>query len=137
MVYYATMIVLTSAAALVVMKKFYMVGLLGACLSISVSGSPLAVIRTVLREKSTAAMPFWTSAITWLANISWIAYGLIIARDPIIWVPNIVGLVFSSTQMLLFLRYGISSKGAKEHGHSDDTIISGGLLTGYNHEHRV
>ncbi len=82
-----------------------MIGLIGCALSIILSGSPLAVVKTVIKEKSTAALPFWTSLVTWINNFSWICYGYFIANDKLIYLPNLLGFTLSSIQMLLFLKY--------------------------------
>jgi uncharacterized protein with PQ loop repeat len=86
------------------------VGVLGCALSVAMSGSPLAVIRTVIREQSTAAMPFWISVVTWFNNLSWLLYGMLIIRDNMIIIPNTLGLVLASVQMGLFIAYGLPPK---------------------------
>jgi hypothetical protein len=60
------------------------VGLLGCALAVVVSGSPLATIRTVLNDKSTAALPFFPSVFTWLNAFSWSCYGLFVAEDSMV-----------------------------------------------------
>ena len=65
-------------------KDFYSVGLLGCFLAVVVSGSPLATIKTVLTEKSTAALPFLPSVFTWLNSCSWCLYGTLVANDPMV-----------------------------------------------------
>jgi len=92
------------------------IGLIGCVLSIILSGSPLAVIKTVISEQSTAALPFYTSLITWLNNLSWTSYGYLIAHDPLIYYPNILGLSLASLQLLLFVKYGFPAK-KKEDSH--------------------
>lgn len=84
------------------------IGFIGCGMSILMSGSPLAVISTVIKEKSTAALPFWTSFITWMNTLSWVLYGQFIAHDPIIFIPNYLGLALASFQMLLFVIYGFA-----------------------------
>ena len=85
------------------------IGLLGCAISIIVSGSPLAVMRTVIAEKSTASMPFTTSLVMWVNNLSWFCYGYFISNDPMVYGPNFLGLALSSTQMVLFGIYGIQT----------------------------
>jgi solute carrier family 50 protein (sugar transporter) len=96
-------------------------GLMGCVLSIVVSGSPLAVIRTVIKDKSTASLPFFTSIITWINNLSWVLFGLVVVHDPYIYVPNILGFVLSSLQMILFLIYGMPPLSKK--GDSDSSLL--------------
>lgn len=86
------------------------VGLIGCALSVGLSGSPLAVISTVLRDKSTESLPFSTSFLTWLNNLSWLCYGIFSAKDPVIYGPNILGFALATAQMLLFLKYGFRSR---------------------------
>ncbi len=63
------------------------IGKVGCILSVVVSGAPLAVIRTVIRDKSTASIPFSSSAFMWVNNIGWTAYGYCIAHDVMIYGP--------------------------------------------------
>lgn len=84
------------------------IGTMGCSLSVLMTASPLAVIRTVIREKSTASLPFSTSLIIWLNSISWTLYGYLIADDVLIYGPNILGFVLSSSQMALFQIYGFA-----------------------------
>ncbi len=93
------------------------IGLLGCALSIVVSGSPLAVMRTVIMEKSTATMPFPTSFVTWLNNLSWVLFGYIVVHDPYVYIPNMLGFALSSTQMILFLIYGFPNAKTKADAH--------------------
>eukprot|EP00981_Chlorochromonas_danica_P009940 scaffold2913_cov181-Ochromonas_danica.AAC.34 len=67
------------------------------------------VLLTVIKDRSTAALPFGTSFITWINNFSWSCYGYFVAKDHLIYGPSALGFLLSSIQMLLFLRYGISS----------------------------
>ena len=67
---------------------------MGCVLSVVLSGSPLAVLRTVVSSRSTAAMPFTTSLITFLSNLSWLCYGALIGGTD---------RIFSYTNTILFL----------------------------------
>ena len=82
--------------------------------------SPLATMATVIKEKSTAAMPFVMSLVrpppirrpsslqaTFLSASSWGAYGLLVAQDPYIYAPNILGVLAATVQLGLFAKYGI------------------------------
>jgi solute carrier family 50 protein (sugar transporter) len=106
-VYAASLFVCSIGIWLVSTGDSTSIGLLGCALSVLMSGSPLAVISTVIREQSTAALPFWTSLVTWFNTLSWVLYGLWIAHDNMIIVPNTLGLVLASAQMLLFAFYGM------------------------------
>ena len=51
------------------------IGLIGCSLAVLVCGSPLATLGTVLKNKSTAALPFANSFTTWLNALCWFSYG--------------------------------------------------------------
>jgi solute carrier family 50 protein (sugar transporter) len=51
------------------------IGYLGDVVAVVLMASPLAVVRTVLKEKSTRAMPFGTSVATFFNAICWSGYG--------------------------------------------------------------
>lgn len=90
-----------------IQRQTEIIGYIGCLLAVILSASPLAVIRTVLREQNTSSMPFTTSLVTWLNNLSWILYGKLIANDKLIYAPNILAACFSSLQLLLFIKFGI------------------------------
>ncbi len=105
-------VVLMISVICVILAQYELVeyiGFLGCALSIAVSGSPLAVVRTVIRDKSTASLPFATSFVTWLNNLSWVLFGYFVVHDPFIYLPNILGFTLSSLQMSLFFIYGFPS----------------------------
>lgn len=83
------------------------IGYLGCFLAVLVMGSPLATLRTVVSDRSTASLPFWTSLSGWFNSLSWLAYGIIVADDPYIYGPNLLGFVLSSVQLSLFIAYGL------------------------------
>jgi solute carrier family 50 (sugar transporter) len=62
----------------------YLIGLLGCAISIVLSGSPLATVSTVIKTKSTASLPFLLCLSTFLNGTSWLLYGLILAKDPLV-----------------------------------------------------
>lgn len=80
-------VTLGSLIVLIVALSMYMsssadsLGTLGCALAMLVMGSPLATLGTVIREKSTASMPFLTSFATWCNALSWSLYGLLVADD--------------------------------------------------------
>lgn len=97
------------AASLPVTEAAPLIGYTGCVLAVVLMASPLATISTVLRTKSTAAMPFVTSLATFFNASAWTAYGSFVAHDPIIVVPNALGLAASLVQLSLFARFGIHS----------------------------
>lgn len=105
--YIAALITSSLALCLAAAGKCPLIGVLGCFLSVLLSGSPLAVMRTVVQEKSTTALPFTTSFVIWLNSISWLLYGVLVAHDILIYGPNILGFLLASVQMSLFAIYGI------------------------------
>lgn len=69
----------------------------------SVYASPLSTMRTVMDEKSTAAMPFSISLVSWLGALSWTLYALVVAHDMNVLIPSAAGLILTTLQMLLFI----------------------------------
>ena len=70
-------------------------------------GSPLSTLKKVMAEKSTQSMPsFSTSVTTWLNAFSWSLYGLIVAKDFMVYAPNLVGLLLASVQLFLYAWLG-------------------------------
>ncbi|KAG7379300.1 hypothetical protein PHYPSEUDO_008754 [Phytophthora pseudosyringae] len=67
-------------------------------------GSPLATIRKVMTTKSTASMPFTMCLMNFFNSVCWIVYAIIIS-DMFVLIPNAVGGVFTSTQLILYTIY--------------------------------
>ena len=86
------------------------IGLIGCGFAVFLMGSPLSTMGTVLATRSTESMPFYTSLAAFLNAFSWSLYGLLVSFDPMIYVPNLLGLAITSIQMLLFVRFGISAR---------------------------
>lgn len=91
-------------------KNASKIGLIGCSLAVVLSGSPLATVGTVLKDKSTAALPFENSLSTWLNALCWFLYGTLVAHDIMIFGPNGMGLGLASIQMLMFVLYGLPPK---------------------------
>ena len=64
--------------------NYQLLGSLGCVLAVILTGSPLVTLRTVIKEKSTAALPLMTSASGWLNSCSWSLYGMLVANDPMV-----------------------------------------------------
>jgi hypothetical protein len=47
-------------------------------------------------------------------SISWTAYGVVVAHDPMMYVPNGFGLLAGLAQLSLFARFGIGSRESRE-----------------------
>ena len=81
------------------------IGLTGCALAVFMMSSPLAVIRTVIKDKSTAALPFITSAAVFFNSSTWFGYGYLVADNPLIYVPNGLGWISAVVQLSLFAVY--------------------------------
>lgn len=86
------------------------IGLIGCSLAVVLCGSPLATLGTVLKDKSTASLPFMNSFTTWLNALCWFSYGILVAHDVMIFGPNGMGLALASIQMLMFMIFGMPPK---------------------------
>lgn len=95
-----------AAVVLLFTGNYALLGSIGCILSMCVTASPLAVLKTVLEEKSTRVMPFRTCVTMWINSFSWSLYGYLIAHDFNIYGPNSVSFILSSLQMALFAIYG-------------------------------
>jgi uncharacterized protein with PQ loop repeat len=99
--------IVSLALKLALSGDFKSIGLIGCALAVVLSGSPLVTVGTVLREKSTASLPFNTSLTTWLNALTWLLYGSLIAKDYMIYLPNGFGFLLATIQMALFGIFGI------------------------------
>jgi solute carrier family 50 protein (sugar transporter) len=105
--YIGSFLILAISTYLALQGNWKILGSIGCALAVAVSGSPLATVGTVLKDKSTAALPFLTSFTTWMNAFSWSLYGILIANDPMIYGPNLLGLALASIQMSLFVLFGL------------------------------
>lgn len=72
------------ASGLAFQGNYKLLGSLGCILAVILTGSPLVTLQTVIKEKSTAALPLFTSTAGWLNSCSWALYGLLVAHDPMV-----------------------------------------------------
>lgn len=105
--YLGSFLILAVSTLLAFQGNWKLLGSIGCFLAVAVSGSPLATVGTVLKDKSTASLPFLTSFATFMNALSWASYGILIANDPMIYGPNLLGLVLASLQMSLFVLFGL------------------------------
>ena len=73
-------------------------------------GGPLASGHAILRTCSAAALPLGFTLATVLNCALWWAYGFAI-HDPLVWGPNVAGLVASAAQLGLYAKYGDNQEG--------------------------
>ncbi len=105
--------IMGASTALFMQEQSYLIGIMGCIISVCLLAAPLAALSTVLRDKSTASMPFSTSAINTLNVVVWLTYGLLVADDVMIWGPNVLGVFVCGAQMFLFAKFGIGGGGGK------------------------
>jgi uncharacterized protein with PQ loop repeat len=107
--------------------SWYNLGLIGCILAIVLMGSPLITLHAVVKEKSTASLPVLTSFANLGNSLSWSLYGVLVASDPMVstviqflfqvnhlcsylllqvYVPNIIGVILSLLQVMLYFIYG-------------------------------
>jgi solute carrier family 50 (sugar transporter) len=87
--YLLSLSIVVTGLTLYVYGDFFDVGLIGDALAALNMGAPLSVVGTVLRYRSTAAMPFYTSLAAWGNGLSWSLYGILIAQDPLVSILHI------------------------------------------------
>lgn len=102
----AVIAALCTAVLLLGMKAAHPIGLFGACSCVSMLASPLATIRQVVATKSTASLTFPRTLASFVFALSWFTYGLAVAMDPFIYVPNALGLLATAVQLSMFAAYG-------------------------------
>lgn len=81
------------------------IGFIGAAACVVLLSSPLATIGTVIRTQSTASMTFAICFASFWNALSWVLYGTLLAQNPLIVVPNSLGLIATMLQLSMFVRY--------------------------------
>ncbi|VFQ97861.1 unnamed protein product [Cuscuta campestris] len=98
-------------------------GFAAAIFSIIMYGSPLSIMRTVIKTKSVEFMPFFLSLFVFLCGTSWFIYGLL-GKDPFIAVPNGVGSLLGMVQLILYTIYR-DNKGKDKKATGDHSVEMG------------
>ncbi|KMT19440.1 hypothetical protein BVRB_1g010700 [Beta vulgaris subsp. vulgaris] len=97
-------VALVSLLALHDTKRKVFCGVAASVFSIIMYGSPLSIMRLVIKTKSVEYMPFLLSLFCFLCGTSWFIFGLI-GRDPFIAVPNGFGSALGAMQLILYFIY--------------------------------
>ncbi|XP_061341832.1 bidirectional sugar transporter SWEET1-like [Gastrolobium bilobum] len=97
-------VVLLSLFALHGNSRKLFCGFAAAIFSIIMYGSPLSIMRLVVRTKSVEFMPFFLSLFVFLCGTSWFIFGLL-GHDPFVAVPNGVGSFLGTMQLILYFIY--------------------------------
>ncbi|PSS03043.1 Bidirectional sugar transporter like [Actinidia chinensis var. chinensis] len=88
------------------------VGIVCAALTIGMYAVPLSAMRTVIKTKSVEYMPFSLSFFLFLNAGVWSLYSLLV-KDYYIGVPNAVGFLLGSAQLILYTIYKHKSPSTK------------------------
>ena len=80
-------------------------GTFGMSTAVVLMASPLAVVGTVIKNKSTAALPFPVSLAMTMNGACWGAYGWFVTNDMYVWLPNVLGCGAGFVQLALFAIY--------------------------------
>ncbi|KAA8545190.1 hypothetical protein F0562_019921 [Nyssa sinensis] len=84
--------------------RLTIVGVLCAALTIGMYASPLSVMRMVIKTQSVEYMPFFLSFFLFLNGGVWAAYAVFV-KDYYIGVPNAIGFVLGSAQLIIYVLY--------------------------------
>ncbi|EYU32456.1 hypothetical protein ABFS82_03G090900 [Erythranthe guttata] len=79
-------------------------GVVTTIFSIVMYGSPLTIIRLVIKTKSVEFMPFFLSLFVFLCGTSWFVFGLL-GKDPFVAIPNGFGCGLGAVQLILYAIY--------------------------------
>ncbi|XP_019416247.1 PREDICTED: bidirectional sugar transporter SWEET1-like [Lupinus angustifolius] len=107
-------------------------GFASAICSIIMYGSPLSIMRLVIRTKSVEFMPFYLSLSVFLCGTSWFIFGLL-GRDPFLAVPNGVGSALGAIQLILYFIYRDNKGAPKKQTPTEEETMEMGH-TKYNEE---
>ncbi|XP_075485897.1 bidirectional sugar transporter SWEET1-like isoform X2 [Primulina tabacum] len=107
-------------------RKFFC-GVAATVFSIIMYGSPLTIIRLVIKTKSVEFMPFFLSLFVFLCGTSWFVFGLL-GKDPFVAIPNGFGCGLGAVQLILYAIYrknkGQTQKGAANESQEMEKTIS-------------
>ena len=82
--YAVSVIIITIGLLFAFAQSSTPIGLMGDVLAVMMMGSPLSVMGTVIKSRSTVSMPFATSLSAWGNGLSWSLYGFFIVHDPLV-----------------------------------------------------
>ncbi|XP_074321057.1 bidirectional sugar transporter SWEET1-like isoform X2 [Silene latifolia] len=85
-------------------KRKIFCGIAASVFSVIMYGSPLSVMRVVIKTKSVEYMPFFLSLFCFLCGTSWFIFGLL-GRDLFLAVPNGFGSALGAMQLILYWIY--------------------------------
>ncbi|KAF3947678.1 hypothetical protein CMV_026218, partial [Castanea mollissima] len=115
-------VVLISLLALHGNARKLFCGFAAAVFSIIMYGSPLSIMRTVIRTKSVEFMPFFLSLFCFLCGTSWFIFGLI-GMDPFVYVNNGFGSFLGALQLILYFIYRKNKGNGKGKNENKNTAV--------------
>ncbi|CAI9778047.1 unnamed protein product [Fraxinus pennsylvanica] len=95
-------------------------GIAATVFSIIMYGSPLTIIRLVIKTKSVEFMPFFLSLFVFLCGTSWFIFGLL-GKDPFVAIPNGFGSGLGTVQLILYAIYH-NNKGETRKSRADGSL---------------
>lgn len=95
-------------------------GIAATVFSIIMYGSPLTIIRLVIKTKSVEFMPFFLSLFVFLCGTSWFVFGLL-GKDPFVAIPNGFGCGLGTVQLILYAIYR-NNKGQTQKGATNESL---------------
>ncbi|KAE8010259.1 hypothetical protein FH972_006644 [Carpinus fangiana] len=98
------LVIAVSLVALHGSVRLTFVGILCAALTVGMYASPLSAMRLVIKTKSVEYMPFFLSFFLFLNAGIWSAYAVLV-QDFFVGVPNGVGVLLGSAQLILYAVY--------------------------------
>ncbi|KAF7138510.1 hypothetical protein RHSIM_Rhsim07G0192000 [Rhododendron simsii] len=93
-------------------RRLTIVGIICAVLTIGMYAAPLSSMRMVVKTKSVEYMPFLLSFFLFLNGGVWSVYALLV-KDYYVGVPNAIGFVLGSAQLILYTIYKNKSPSTK------------------------
>nr|UJT76408.1 bidirectional sugar transporter SWEET16 [Hemerocallis fulva] len=107
------MVILVTILALHGNLRLLVVGCMCAGLTVGMYAAPMAVMRLVVQTRSVEYMPFSLSFFLFLNGGVWGAYAFLV-KDFFIGIPNVIGFVLGTAQLILYATYRKKSPVAKE-----------------------
>ncbi|KAK3147289.1 hypothetical protein QOZ80_3BG0280530 [Eleusine coracana subsp. coracana] len=103
------------------------VGVLCAALTIGMYAAPLSAMRMVVKTRSVEFMPFSLSFFLFLNGGVWSAYAVLV-KDLFIGIPNAVGFVLGTAQLVLYMVYRKKKPSAAGKNKEDEEEGVAGLM---------
>lgn len=97
------------------------VGLVAMLASITMFAAPLIAIKNIIRKKDSSVLSLTSILMTLAAALAWTVYGFT-KKDAFIVVPNAIGGIMGSLQMLLYCKYRSSERALFKDRSSYDSI---------------